>query len=120
MGIVHHSNYLVWFEVGRTDLCREAGISYRDMEAGGLLLVVAEVGCRYRKSFLYDDEVEMLTSIGEWGSRGLRFDYELKAAGTGVVHATGFSAHLWVDSETRKPVRVPREIADRFAPFIAS
>ena len=56
MGIAHHSNYIVWYEVGRTDLCREAGLTYREIEERGFLLVVVEINCSYRTPYRYDDE----------------------------------------------------------------
>ncbi|HEY0157633.1 MAG TPA: thioesterase family protein [Thermoanaerobaculia bacterium] len=116
MGIAHHSNYLVWFEIGRTDLCRETGFSYSDIEARGYILVVTEIGCRYRTSFRYDDEVVIRTKIAEWGSRGLKFAYELY--GGEELRATGFTSHLWLDRETRRPVRADEEVARGFAPFL--
>ena len=117
MGIAHHSNYIVWMEIGRTDLCRATGVTYRDIEARGFLLVVVEVGCRFLTPFRYDDEVVIKTRIGEFGSRMLRFEYELSDA-EGGVHATGFSLHFWVDRETRKPVKADPEVLKVFEPFM--
>jgi YbgC/YbaW family acyl-CoA thioester hydrolase len=77
MGIAHHSNYLVWFEIGRTDLCRQTGIPYDEIERRGYLLVVTEIACRYRTPFRYDEEVVIRTSVGEVASRAMRFEYEL-------------------------------------------
>lgn len=105
MGIAHHSNYIVWFEIGRTDLCRAAGYPYAAIEEQGYLLVVTEVGCRYRSSFRYDDEIVIRTSVAEAGSRMVKFGYELSDAASGEVRATGFSSHIWVDRESRRPVR---------------
>jgi len=105
MGIAHHSNYIVWFEIGRTDLCRAAGYPYAAIEDQGYLLVVTEVGCRYRSSFRYDDEIVIRTSVAEAGSRMVKFGYELSDAVSGEVRATGFSSHIWVDRGTRRPVR---------------
>jgi len=119
MGIAHHSNYIVWFEVGRTDLCRETGFPYAEIERRGYVLVVAEAGCRYRAPFRYDEEVRVRTAVEEWGSRGLTFSYELYG-GDGALHASGFTSHVWVSRETRKPVRVDEEIERAFAPFLAS
>ncbi len=118
MGIAHHSNYIVWFEIGRTDLCRVTGFSYADIESRGYLLVVTEVGCRYRVPFHYDDEVIIRTTVAEAGSRGIRFGYELLDA-AGEIHATGFSAHLWLERETRKPVRADAEVMKGFGPFLS-
>lgn len=119
MGIVHHSNYFVWFEIGRTDLCLEAGIAYRDIEAAGFVLVVTEAGCRYRRPFQYDDEVVIRTSIAEGSSRSLRFHYELRKVGSDDIHASGFTHHFWVDSKTRRPVVAPNSIVIAFRPFLS-
>lgn len=120
MGIVHHSNYFVWFEMGRTALCLEAGIAYRDIEAAGFVLVVTEAACRYRRPFQYDEEVAIRTSISEGGSRSLRFAYELRKAGSEEIHATGSTSHFWVDSKTRRPVVAPDSILLAFRPFFTA
>lgn len=120
MGIAHHANHLVWFEIGRTDLCREAGFPYADIESRGYLLVVTEIGCRYRAAFRYDDEVLIRTTIAEAASRSMRFAYELFDGASGEPRATGFSAHLWLDRVTRKPVRADEEVMRGFAPFLPS
>jgi len=115
MGIAHHSNYLVWFEIGRTDLCRETGIPYTEIERRGFLLVVTEIGCRYRTPFRYDDEVLIRTSVSEIGSRAMKFAYELYGADAVELRASGFSQHLWLDLETRKPVRGDAEVITCFS-----
>ena len=120
MGIAHHANYIVWFEIGRTDLCRETGFPYASIESRGYLLVVADVACRYRAPFRYDDEVVIRTSVAEAGSRMIRFAYELSEASTGEVRASGSSSHVWVDLETRRPVRADVEVMAAFAPFLVS
>jgi acyl-CoA thioester hydrolase len=116
MGIAHHANYFVWFEIGRTDLCRLTGFPYDEIEARGYLLVVTEIQCRYRQPFRYDEEVRIRTSVSEVGSRSMKFSYELYAAEE--LRATGFSSHFWVDQETRKPVRADEEVMRGFAPFL--
>jgi acyl-CoA thioester hydrolase len=113
MGIAHHANHIVWFEIGRTDLCREAAVSYREIESRGYLLVVTEVGCRYRTPFHYDDEVVLLTRIGSLSRRSIRFEYELRGPAE-VTHGTGFSSHLWLDRETRRPVVAPEDLLKSF------
>lgn len=118
MGIAHHANYLVWFEIGRTDLCRETGIAYADIEVRGYLLVVTEIGCRFRTPFRYDDEVLIRTSVAEAGSRSLKFGYELYDAAGETLRASGFSAHVWLDRETRKPVRADAAVMKAFGPWV--
>src|SRR5436190_21998103 len=103
MAIAHHSNYVVWFEIGRTDFCRQTGFPYVEIERRGFLLVVTEVGCRYRTPFKYDEEVDIRTSIAEVLSRRIKFAYELRDANGERVHATGFSSQFWVDRDSRRP-----------------
>jgi acyl-CoA thioester hydrolase len=117
MGIAHHSNYLVWFEIGRTDLCRVAGVPYAEIESRGYILVVTEIQCRYRLPFRYDDEVVIRTSIADAQSRAMKFAYELNDA-NGETRATGSSSHLWLDRETRRPVRADADAMKAFAPFL--
>lgn len=119
MGIAHHANYIVWFEIGRTDLCRMAGIPYSEIEQRGYLLVVSEVGCRYRTPYLYDDEVVMRTTIDSLNRRGIRFGYELLDGAGGALHGQGFSSHIWLDRETRKPVVGPAELLEGFRRWMA-
>lgn len=120
MGIAHHSNYFVWFEMGRTDLCRAAGFPYSKIEERGFILVVTEIGCRFRIPFRYDDEVLIRTSVAEAASRSMSFAYELLNANGETLHATGFSAHLWLDRDTRKPVRAEADAIRAFGPYLPS
>jgi acyl-CoA thioester hydrolase len=117
MGIAHHANYVVWFEVGRTDLCRATGIAYRQIEERGRLLVVVEIGCRYLTPFRYDDEVVIRTSVAEAGRRLMKFAYELRD-GEDNLHANGFSRHVWLDAATRRPVTADADVMAAFAPYL--
>ncbi|MFN2442884.1 MAG: acyl-CoA thioesterase [Thermoanaerobaculia bacterium] len=117
MGIAHHANYLAWFEIGRTDLCRAAGTTYREIEESGLLLVVTEIGCRYRVPFRYDDDVVIRTGVEIASPRGMRFVYELRGSEE-TICASGFSAHIWLDRNTRRPIAVRGPIIEAFARFI--
>ena len=118
MAIAHHANYPVWFEIGRTDLCRAAGMTYRQIEERGVLLVVVEIGCRYVIPYRYDDEVLIRTSISDAGSRSMTFHYELRDASGDALHATGFSKHFWVDRATRKPTKADPRVMELFAAFV--
>lgn len=118
MGIAHHSNYVVWFEIGRTDLCRATGISYADIESRGFLLVVTEIGCRYRTPFRYDDEVLIRTSVASAASRAMKFAYELYDGAGQELRATGFSSHMWLDRTTRKPARADADVMRAFEAFL--
>jgi acyl-CoA thioester hydrolase len=118
MGIVHHANYIIWFEIGRTDLCRVAGFPYKEIEKRGLILVVTEVDCRYRAPYHYDDEVLIRTSISEAASRAMTFTYELRDSAGEKLHATGFSKHVWVDLQTRRPTTADADVMKAFEPFL--
>lgn len=113
MGVVYHSNYLVWMEIGRIELCRARGVRYRDMEEDGVLLAVAEVGCRFLFPARYDDEVTVRTWIEEAGTRMVRFGYELRCEGR--LLATAFSKHVFLDRQMR-PKRLPPKYFALFAP----
>lgn len=102
MGIVYHANYLVWFEIGRTEFCRARGFSYRDMEENdNAFLVVAESYCRYKSPAYYDDELIVRTQITELRRRSLRFGYELIRASDGVIIAEGETGHVVTDANGR-------------------
>lgn len=114
MAIAHHANYVVWFEIGRTDLCREAGFAYREIEERGFILVVTEIVCRYRAPYHYDDEVLIRTTVSEAASRMMRFAYELRDSSGDTLHATGTSSHVWVDRTTRRPVIAAADVMTAF------
>lgn len=117
MGIAHHSNYAVWFEIGRTDLCRATGIPYATIEGRGFILVVVELQCRFRLPFRYDEQVIIRTTVLEAGSRMLTFGYELLDE-EGMVRASGSTRHIWLDRESRKPVKADDDVIDAFAPYL--
>jgi acyl-CoA thioester hydrolase len=117
MGIAHHSNYIVWFEIGRTDMCRETGIPYSRIEERGRILVVVEIGCRYLTPFRYDDEVVIRTSVAQAGSRLMKFAYELRDV-DGNLHATGFTRHVWLDAATRRPATADGDVMEAFGPYL--
>ena len=107
MGIVHHSNFLVWFELGRSEFCRARGFSYRDMEEKDkALLVVAEVYCRYKSPAFYEDILTVRTNVGEIRSRSIRFIYEIFRASDETLIAEGETLHLVTD-ENKKVRSLP-------------
>lgn len=102
MGIAYYANYLVWFEIGRTEFCRARGFSYRDMEENDdAFLVVAETYCRYKAPAYYDDELVIRTHITELRRRSLRFGYEIVRAADGKIIAEGETGHVVTDSAGR-------------------
>lgn len=102
MGVVYHANYLVWFEIGRTEFCRARGFAYKDMEENdNAFLVVAEVYCRYKAPAHYDDELIVRTHITELRRRSVRFGYEIIRADDGVIIAEGETGHVVTDTNSR-------------------
>jgi acyl-CoA thioester hydrolase len=108
MGIVYHANYIVWFEIGRTEYCRAAGVPYRTMEEAGLLILVTAVECRYRRSARYDDAIRVRARVTEISGRGMAFSYEIVDA-EGTRLADGATRHVYADSSGR-PRRAPEEV----------
>ena len=99
-GIVHNANYLVWFEVGRSELCRDKGFSYKQMEdEEGALMVVAESYCRYKSPAFYEDVLTIRTQIGEIRSRSLRFIYEIYREADDTMIAEGETLHVVTDKD---------------------
>ena len=102
MGIVHHANYLIWFETGRSELCRTKGFSYKQMEEEeDALMVVTESYCRYKSPAHYEDVLTIRTKVGEIRSRSLRFFYEVYRASDDTLIAEGETNHLVTDREKR-------------------
>jgi acyl-CoA thioester hydrolase len=101
-GVVYHSNYLIWFEVGRVELCRDYGFNYRDMETeADAFLPVTEAQVKYRAPARYDDEVIVRTRVVELRSRAIRFAYEVLRADDGALLAEGETRHIVMNREGR-------------------
>ena len=116
MGVVHHSNYIRWFEEARVDLLRQCGIEYRDMEDRGMIIPVVDMQCSYLTSVRFDDVVEIHLSMTKYTGVRMWFSYEVKFADTGILAATGHSTHCFIDP-TGKPVGLQRLDADLHAQF---
>jgi acyl-CoA thioester hydrolase len=114
MGVVYHANYLIWFEVGRTDLLRTFGWSYREMEQTGVMLPVIEVQCEYRRPARYDDEIEIRT-VGRLASPvRIEFTYEVAVNSQPEIVALGRTMHAAMGRDGR-PCRLPDRIREAFA-----
>jgi acyl-CoA thioester hydrolase len=102
MGVVYHSNHFVWFEVGRVELLRQLGFSYRDMESkDGRFIAVAEAKCRYRAPVRYDEEVLVRTELLNVRDSVVHFGYELRRAADGVLLADGETTHIVTDADMK-------------------
>lgn len=112
MGIAYHGNYLAWFEVGRTDLLREYGMTYRQLEGQDVRLPVIETRVVYRRPALYDDVLQIRTQLVEVSGARLTFEYEVVRDGETEALAQGMTAHAAVDANGR-PRRLPEELRRR-------
>ena len=115
MGIVYHANYIIWFEIGRTDYCRAAGAPYRAMEDAGLLILVTAVECWYRRSARYDDAIRVRSRMTELASRGVAFGYEIADEENRIL-AEGTTRHVFADTGGR-PRRAPPGIIETLERF---
>jgi acyl-CoA thioester hydrolase len=108
MGVVHHANYVVWFEIARTRLSVEAGLHYAEIERRGYLLLVTGIEARYRQSARYGETVQVTAYVERLWSRGVRYRYEVRRGA--ALLATGASDHVWIDRATGRPSRLPAEL----------
>ncbi len=105
MGVVYNANYLIWFEIGRVELMRDLGHSYREIEADGYLFPVAEVTCRFKDSASYDDEILLETSILRLRRNLIEFGYKVYREADRKLLATGSSCHFVLSRDKqRKPL----------------
>jgi acyl-CoA thioester hydrolase len=114
MGVVYYANYLVWFEIGRTEWLRETGWTYREIEHDGLMLPVIEAHCEYRQGARYDDELEIRTKARLKSPVRIQFDYQIVRRSDEVAIADGFTVHVALDRQGR-PVRLPARVKDLLA-----
>jgi acyl-CoA thioester hydrolase len=113
MGVVYYSNYLVWFEVGRTDLLRDSGLTYRELEAEGVSLPVIEAHCEYHRPARYDDDLEILTTGALLSPVRVEFTYRILKSQDGAELATGRTVHAVLDRDGR-PCRLPARARELF------
>lgn len=113
MQVVYHANYFIWFEVGRTDLLRQLGWSYRELEADGFGLPVIEAHCAYHRPARYDDEIEIHTTGRLLSAVRMAFEYRAVRRGDDVVTASGHTVHAVLAPDGR-PRRLPQRVRDLF------
>ncbi len=111
MGVVYHSNYLVWFDIARTELIRSVGISYQDMEDSGLLMPVIEACCQYRIPAKCEDNLLIKVRVSRYTGLRMNFEYEIIRELDNLLLATGETKHVFIDHDF-KPRRLDREIPE--------
>jgi acyl-CoA thioester hydrolase len=135
MGVVYHTNYLNWFEIGRTELVRALGYPYRDLERLGLLLPVVEANLKFKQPARYDDLIGIYTRVAATSPLRISFEVEVRKLEeetdiksspfysglaserveqtTGELLVSGQTEHVWVDSNW-KPVRIDRQVSELY------
>jgi acyl-CoA thioester hydrolase len=111
MGIVHHSNYAVWFEAGRTDFLKNAGVPNSSIEAKGVLLPLYEMNCQYKSPARYEDEIMVITCLKSISRVRVCFTYQVLNASTNSLLTVGETKHAWTDKLLR-PVNAEHVIPD--------
>jgi len=120
MGVVYHANFIIWFEVGRVEMLRSLGFSYKEMEEqDDTHIVVVSVKCDYKRPARYDDPVRIRTRLTDARSRILRFAYEIFHDATGELLATGETSHVVCDGQGR-PKSLPEKYRAHFAAVASS
>lgn len=112
MGIVHHSNYLVWFELGRTEFLRAIDLRYTEFEEAGLGLPLIEANCRYISPAIFDDELRLVTTIKGMTRTRMAFAYQLFRTADNKLLAEGMTAHVVMKLDSGKPVGLHKAAPD--------
>jgi acyl-CoA thioester hydrolase len=113
MGVVYHPNYLLYFETARTELLRQAGVVYAELEKSGVFLVVTEASCVYRAPARYDEELQVATTVDHVGKATIGFRYRVLGP-TGTLLVEGRTVLASVDA-AKSPIRLPKPVLDRLA-----
>ena len=111
MGIVHHSNYVKFFEVARTEWLRANGLTYAEMERRGVMMPIVDVAVKYRNPALYDELLSVTAFVDEMPMARMTFRYEVRGE-DGRDIASGSTTLGFVDRETRRPQRAPQWLLD--------
>jgi acyl-CoA thioester hydrolase len=119
MGVVYHSNYLIWFEVGRVELIRQLGLSYKQMEEEGCGIAVVDVHVRYKAPARYDDELMIETRLLAARGAVVRFGYRILRITDGLLLCEGETMHVVVGVDMKKR-SLPPKYAERFAAHLIS
>ena len=119
MGVVYHSNYLIWFEVGRVELIRQLGLNYKQMEEEGCGIAVVDVHVRYKAPARYDDELMIETRLLAARGAVVKFGYRILRITDGLLLCEGETMHVVVGMDMKKR-SLPPKYAERFAAHLIS
>ncbi len=113
MGVVYHGNYFTWFEIGRTGFLRQLGYSYSELEKKGIMLPVVNVGCDYKESAKYDDEIQIKTTLKALKGVRITYHYQLYRKSDQRLLAEGTTTHAFVDSDF-KPTNLKKHYPELY------
>ena len=106
-GVVYYSNYLKWFEIGRTEILRQLGFNYADFEKNCMIAPVVEVKCNYKGPAVYNDLIIIKTTIDNIGNSSIKFNYEIINKKSSKLLAEGYTVNVFVDRKTTKSAKIP-------------
>ncbi len=118
MGVAHNKNYFEWFEIGRTEYCRQKNIPYKDIEAQGFYLVVVEAFCKYKKPLRYDQKFLIRVFLENITPKKVEFAYELVTKEEKKLIASGHTVHIVTNSQA-KTCSLPPHIINSLKSFLA-
>ena len=112
MGVVHHGNYALYLEMGRTEWMRKKGISYKQMEDNGVMLPVISMSLKFKKSALYDEVIKVKTTLVKLPSVKIEFDYEIYNE-SGDILVSANTVLAFIDMKTKRPIKCPDYILEK-------
>ena len=112
MRVVYHGKYLEYFELGRSDLIRNLGLPYSQMESEGIFLPVVEAFAKYRRPAHYDELLVVESEVKEIPAASLRIEYHVFRDGENELLAEGYTVHSFLNIKTGKPTRAPKAFVD--------
>ena len=112
MGVVYHGNYAQYLEIGRTELLRSTGVTYKYMENNGVMLPVISLSINFKKSALYDDEITIITTLKKTPAVKIEFDYKITNQKDELI-CTGNTVLAFINMQTKKPMRCPEYILEK-------
>lgn len=114
MGIAHHSNYPVWYEIARTDLIKKIGITYSEMEQMGVMTPLVELQCRYNGTARYEDALLVKACVEELTPARIKFRYQILHNDKDTPINTGYTLHAWVDAQTFRPISMKKRFPELY------
>lgn len=115
MAVVHHSNYIRWFEIGRVEFLRSAGITLGDLMDAGYLFPIVEIRAKYHAPAVFDDTLVICTKPEALTKAKMAFSYEIRKKSDDTLCVTGYSQNVFTDKETGKITRLSKAFADKLA-----